>query len=85
MQQNSLSANISYFNILGVRECDEYWVNPETNRNNIYNFMRLARLEQIVVFKLYVDTKKYTCHHPQVLNIGVKNAGVMLYLTPWQN
>jgi hypothetical protein len=51
----------------------------------IYNFMRLARLEQIVVFKLYVDTKKYTCHHPQVLNIGVKNAGVMLYLTPSQN
>jgi hypothetical protein len=51
----------------------------------IYNFMRLARLEHIVVFKLYVDTKKYTCHHPQVLNIGVKNAGVMLYLTPWQN
>jgi hypothetical protein len=48
----------------------------------IYNFMRLAH---IVVFKLYVDTKKYTCHHPQVLNIGVKNAGVMLYLTPWQN
>jgi hypothetical protein len=42
-------------------------------------------LEQIVVFKLYVDTKKCTCHHPQVLNIGVKNAGVMLYLTPWQN
>jgi hypothetical protein len=47
--------------------------------------MRLARLEHIVVFKLYVDIKKYTCHHPQVLNIGVKNAGVMLYLTPWQN
>ena len=49
MQQNSLSANISYFNILGVRECENIGLTRLKQTETIYIILWL---EQIVVFKL---------------------------------